>query len=361
MNRDNDALSNHRIDYYTGIALLIVLVLGCYFVLRPFLSAVLLAAILSSSTWPVYRRIERAVGGRSGMASAIMVAIVTGVLIVPLVVVGVSLTDDIRSVIEMARHLLTEGPPSPPDWVLKIPMVGSTLHERWQEMAGSGTRLTEELIKYLAPLREWGLSVAAALGEGILYLTLSVFISFFIYRDSRTLPIRVQGLLARVGGKRGATMLRIADSTIKSVIYGIIGTAIAQGFLAGVGMFIAGVPSALLLGALTCVLALAPFGSSIAWAVAAVWLFQQNEVGSAIFLVVWGLLVVSTIDNFLKPYFISKGSKLPFILVFLGGLGGVLAFGFLGIFIGPTLLAIAYTIFQDIERSQVDGGSPPAA
>ncbi|MGE0373050.1 MAG: AI-2E family transporter [Gammaproteobacteria bacterium] len=360
MSRMNDALSDHRIDYYAGIALLVVLAVGCYFVLRPFLSAVLLAAILSSSTWPLYRRIEQAVGGRAGLASALMVTIITGVLIVPLVVVGASLTDDIRTLIEMARHLLTEGPPSAPDWVLRIPLVGATLHERWQEMAGSGTRLTEELTRYLVPLRESALRGAAALGEGILYLTLSVFISFFIYRDSRTLPVRLQGLLARVGGKRGAGMLRIADVTVKSVIYGIIGTALAQGFLAGVGMFIAGVPGALLLGALTCVLALIPFGSSIAWAVASVWLFQQDETGSAIFLVVWGVLVVSTIDNFLKPYFISKGSKLPFILVFLGGIGGVLAFGFLGIFIGPTLLAIAYTIFKDLERAQGETADTPA-
>ena len=106
-------------------------------------------------------------------------------------------------------------------------------------------------------------------------------------------------------------------------------------------------PGPLLLGALTGVLSLVPFGSSLAWGISAIWLFQQGEIASAIFLVVWGTLVVSTVDNFLKPYFISKGSNLPFILVFLGGLGGVLAFGFLGIFIGPTLLAIAYTVFQE--------------
>jgi len=114
------------------------------------------------------------------------------------------------------------------------------------------------------------------------------------------------------------------------------------------------VPGALLLGALSCLLALIPFGSSLAWGMSAIWLFQQGETGSAIFLVTWGLLVVSTIDNFLKPYFISMGSKLPFILVFFGGIGGVLAFGFLGIFIGPTLLAIFYNILQEWGARKAD-------
>lgn len=347
MARRFDALSDQRIDRYAGIALVILLVVGCFVVLRPFLSAVLLAAILTFTTWPLYARIERGVRGRRGLASLLMVLLVTAVLILPLVLVGASLAEDIRALIEMVRHLLVEGPPTPPEWVARIPMVGATLYERWQEMAGSGAALTEALTRYLVPLREWALRGAAVIGEGILYLTLSVFIAFFMYRDSAALSERVQGLLSRVGGERGAGMLRIAGNTIKSVIYGILGTALAQGFLAGVGLFIAGVPSALLLGALTCVLALIPYGSSLAWGVSAIWLFQQGDTGQAVFLVAWGVLVVSTVDNFLKPYFISKGSNLPFILVFLGGLGGVLAFGVLGIFIGPTLLAIAYSVFLE--------------
>lgn len=119
-------------------------------------------------------------------------------------------------------------------------------------------------------------------------------------------------------------------------------------------------PGALLLGALTSVLALIPYASSLTWGFSALWLFQQGETGQAIFLVAWGLLVGSTVDNFLKPYFISIGSHLPFILVFLGGLGGVLAFGFLGIVIGPTLLAIAYTIFQEWSSRKTPAGDSPA-
>jgi predicted PurR-regulated permease PerM len=360
MARKFDALSDQRIDRYASIALITLLVAGCFVVLRPFLSAVLLAAILSFSTLPLYRRIERAVGDRRSLASLLMVLIVTAVLILPLVLVGASLAEDVRSLNEMAQHLLSEGPPTPPEWIARIPMVGTSVYERWQEMAGSGIAFTAEMTKYLIPLRDWGLRGAAVLGEGILYLTLSVFVSFFMYRDSAALSERLQWLLSRAGGARGAGMLRITGNTIKSVIHGIIGTALAQGFVTGIGLFLAGVPGALLLGALSCVLALIPFGASLAWGISAIWLFQQGETGHAIFLVVWGVLVVSTIDNFLKPYFISKGSNLPFILVFLGGLGGVLAFGFLGIFIGPTLLAIAYSIFQEWSSRKTATGDSPA-
>jgi predicted PurR-regulated permease PerM len=356
MPEKNDLLNDQRVDRYAAIALIALLVVGCYVVLRPFLSAVMLALILSFSTWPLYRRLEQAVGGRKGLASLLMVLIVAAVLILPLVLVGASLADDTQTVIGMVQHLLTEGLPEPPAWVADLPLVGSSLYDHWQGMAGSGTRLSEELAKYLTPLRDWGLHAAAKLGSGIVHLMLSVFIAFFFYRDSAALSGRLQGAVLRVDGQRGADLLRIAGNTIKSVIYGIMGTALAQGFLTGIGLLIAGVPGALLLGALTCVLSLIPFGSSLAWLVAAIWLLQHGEIGHAIFLVAWGLLVVGTVDNFLRPYFISKGSNLPFILVFLGGLGGVLAFGFLGIFIGPTLLAIAFRLFQEWSALK-----PPAA
>jgi predicted PurR-regulated permease PerM len=185
------------------------------------------------------------------------------------------------------------------------------------------------------------------MGEGILYLSLSVFMSFFLYQDGATLSARLEALFTRVGGKQAPELFRIARDTIKSVVYGIIGTALAQGFLAGTGFLIAGVPGVLLLGVLTCILSLIPLGPPLIWAPAAIWLFQKGELGWSIFLALWGMLVVSAVDNVLKPYFISRGSHLPFILVFLGVLGGVMAFGLLGIFLGPTLLAIAYALFRE--------------
>jgi len=341
------ALSQNHVDRIAGIALVAGLMMGCFAILRPFLSAILWAVILSFSTWPVYCWIEQAVRGRKGLAAGLMVGLVAVVLIGPLVFLGASLAEDVTALIEMVRHLLSQGPPHPPAWVAKLPVVGSPLHDRWQAMAGSGAQLTTELMKYLMPLRDWALSSAANLGGGVLSLSLSVFIAFFFYRDGAALSGRLEALFDRVGGKQAPGLLRIAGNTIKSVVYGIIGAALAQGFLAGMGFLIAGVPGALLLGVLTCILSLIPIGPPLIWAPAAIWLFQTGETGWAVFLALWGGLAVSGVDNVIKPYFISQGSRLPFILVFLGVLGGVMAFGILGIFLGPTLLAIAYALFQE--------------
>jgi predicted PurR-regulated permease PerM len=275
-----------------------------------------------------------------------MVLIVAAVLIVPLALLGTSLAEDVTALVEMARQLLSEGPPTPPAWVAKLPVVGSRLHDHWQEMAGSGARLTEALLKYLMPLRDWALRSAANFGESLLYLSLSVFIAFFLYRDGAALSTRLAPLFTRVGGQRAPALLHVAGDTIKGVVYGVIGTALIQGILVGIGLWIAGIPR-VLLGVLACVLSLIPVGPALIWLPAAIWLFGKGSTGWAVFLVLWGLLVVGLVDNFLKPYFIGKGSHLPFILVFLGTLGGVMAFGFLGIFLGPTLLAIAYASFQE--------------
>lgn len=340
-------LIENRIDRYAVVALMTILMVGCFFVLRPFLSAILWAVILSFSTWPVYRRIEQAVAGRRGLAASIMVLLVAAVLVLPLVLLGTSLAEDVTALIEMARQLLVKGPPDPPAWVAKLPLAGSNLHGRWQAMAGSGAKLTEALSNYLIPLRDWALSAAQNMGAGILYLSLSVFMSFFFYRDGAALSERLEALFTRVGGSQAPGLLLIAGDTIKSVVYGVIGAALAQGFLAGTGLLIAGVPGFLLLGVLTCIFSLLPIGPPLIWAPAAVWLFQKGETGWAIFLALWGFFLISGVDDILKPYFISKGSHLPFILVFLGVLGGVMAFGILGIFLGPTLLAVAYALFQE--------------
>lgn len=339
-------LTEIRIDRVALIALATLLLVGCYLVLRPFLSAILWGVILVFSTWPVYRRIENVVPGGPGLTAGLMVLLVASVLITPLVLLGTSFTDDVIGVLESARQLLSEGLTAPPAWVKRLPLVGAIVNDRWQAMTGSGAKFTAALMQYLVPFKGWALRGAANMGGGFLYISLSFFMAFFLYRDGSALSARLEALFARIGGRQAPGLYHLAGTTINSVVYGIIGTALTQGLLAGVGFWLAGVPGALLLGVLTCILSLAPFGPPLLWAPAAVWLFLSGATGAAVFLGFWGLLVVSAVDNFLKPYFISQGSHLPFILVFLGILGGVMAFGILGIFLGPTCLAIAYALFQ---------------
>jgi predicted PurR-regulated permease PerM len=151
----------------------------------------------------------------------------------------------------------------------------------------------------------------------------------------------------RLAGERGQHLIKVAGGTVRGVIYGILGTAIAQALVAGLGFWIAGVPGAVLLSVLTFFFAVIPFGPPLIWMPAACWLFTQDKPGLGIFMALWGLLGISSVDNFLRPYLISQGSKMPFVLIFCGVIGGALAFGLVGVFMGPTMLAVAFRLIEE--------------
>ena len=155
-----------------------------------------------------------------------------------------------------------------------------------------------------------------------------------------------------MAGERGTRLLNVAENTINGVVYGMLGTALAQGALAALGLWIAGVPGALFLGLLTSLLSFVPMGPPMVWFPAAAWLISTGEIEWGIFMGLWGFFLVSTVDNVIRPYFISLGSALPLLLVFLGVLGGIVAFGLLGVFIGPTLLAVGYTMMREWSHSE---------
>ena len=335
-----------RFELIVGLALLALLAAGCLVVLLPFMSSILWALILCFSTWPLYTRLLGWLAGRSTLAATLMTLAVALVLVVPLIFLGASLADHVGGVIQVARLLLDEGLPEPPVWLLDVPLVGGDLHDYWADLASSETGFRIAAEPYLLQARNWALTSGASIGQGAVELTLSVLICFFFYRDGRNVAAQMHSGIRRVAGDRAQHLLDVAGSTIKGVVYGVMGTAFAQGLLAGIGLWMAGVPGALLLGFATFVLSLVPMGPPLIWAPAALWLFYTGETGWAIFMALWGFFVVSSIDNIIKPWLISRENRLPILLVFLGVIGGLIAFGFIGIFLGPTLLAVGFTLFQ---------------
>ncbi len=335
-----------RVEQIAGIVALVLWIIGCFLVLRPFLSAVMWAAILCFSTWPLYSRIERMVRGRRSLAATIMTLLVALVLVLPFVVVGISLTDNAKRLYDETRRMLAEGLPDPPHWLSRIPVVGNTIEERWERMAHNREEVVKELKSIAATTEDWVVQKSKALGVGVIQLSLSVFIAFFFYRDGVAVVTKLQEAAKKVIGDRTQNVLELVGGTVKGVVYGILGTALAQGILAGLGFWIAGVPGPHLLGLLTFFMSLVPMGPPLVWIPATIWLFAGGSIGWGIFMAIWGLLVISSVDNFLKPYLISRGSSMPFALVFLGVLGGVIAFGFIGIFLGPTLLAVGYSLLH---------------
>ena len=249
--------------------------------------------------------------------------------------------------LEQGKRLMDEGPPDPPAWVSQIPLIGERAQAYWASIAHDSASLVADLRQYLEPLRTFALASGAGIAQGVLQLTLSILIAFFLYRDGEAISERLTASVGRIAGDRGRHLIGIATATMRGVVYGILGTAIAQGVLAAIGFWFAGVPAAPLLGLLTFFLSPVPVGPPLVWAPAAFWLFSNGQTGWAIFMLIWGVAVVSSVDNVIKPLIISRGSNLPFVLVLLGVLGGVIAFGFIGVFLGPTLLAIGFALIQD--------------
>ncbi len=357
---------SRRIEYVLGIGGLMLLAIGCALVLWPFLSAILWAAVISFSTWPIYRRCERAVGGYRAAAAAAMSMLVLIAVVAPLAFLVTALADDITKLIEAVTRILEQGPSAPPDWVKGLPFVGESLAAYWDNFTHDAPAFTIELKKLTGPVADIALAGGAAFGTGLLELALSIFITFFLFLHGRRLISFMRQIGERVAGPRAKRLITVIGMTVKGVVYGLIGTALAQGLLAGIGFWIAGVPQSLLLGCLTFALSFVPGAPPFVWGPVALWLLIQGSVGWGIFIAIWGLLLVSGIDNFLRPYLLNQNTNLPVLLGLFGLIGGVLAFGLVGLFLGPTLLAVAYNLFLEwvaaelVKRTQLTSASDSA-
>lgn len=336
-----------RIEQTLTLALLAVLIGGCFLVLRPFLTAVLWALVLAATTWPLHARIQDWLGGRAWAAAAVMTLLIAAVVLMPFVIVGMTLADNFDRMAEFAKRFVDEGPPDPPAWVAGLPFVGDRLQAYWADLAHDTPRLMTELRKLVDPAKDALVSGGASVAQGLLQLTLSVLIVYFFFRDGEAATRRLRAAVDRIAPDRGPRLLDVAAGTTRGVVYGILGTALAQGVLNALGLWVVGIGAAPLLGLVTFFLSPVPIGPPLIWIPAGAWLLSQGHTGSGIFILLWGALVVSSIDNFLKPLIISRGSNLPFILVMLGILGGVVAFGFIGVFLGPVLLALGLALLKE--------------
>jgi len=345
-----------RIDQTLTLVVLALLIVGCFLVLRPFMTALLCAAILCTTAWPLYQRLVVRLKGHASLAALVMVLLIAVVLIAPFIVVGATIADNADRVAVWWGQLLATGPPDPPEWVAQLPFVGSAIADYWASMAHDTAQLVDEIRKYVEPARKIALASGATFAAAVLQLTLSIFIAFFFFRDGETVVERLRGATARIAGERGFHLVGVAATTVRGVVLGILGTAIVQGVLAGLGLWIAGIKAAPLLGLLTFFLSPVPIGPPLVWVPAGLWLINAGETGWGLFVLAWGALVVSTVDNVIKPLIISRGSDLPFVLVLLGVLGGAVAFGFIGVFLGPVLLAVGYALLQAWAKT-----APPVA
>lgn len=338
---------------HARIALVALIVVGTAWVLAPFLAALLFAAILCLTTWPLFDRLETRLKGRTTLAALLMTLVLAATVLVPMSYLAATIADAVANLLTVLRPWFESADHAPPDWLKTLPLLGEPLDAYWRKLASNQTELANLGKQLFEPTRSFLTASAKLIGQGLLELTLVVLIAFFFYRDGHLLAGQVTHLAARIGGELGHRMLDLARSTIMGVMIGIVGTAAAQALVALIGFLIAGVPAALLLAAATFFLSMVPVGPPLIWGGAAWWLYSQGETGWAIFMVVWGVAVISSVDNFLKPLLISRHASLPILIVALGVFGGVLAFGFVGIFLGPVVLALALTLLETWSKPPV--------
>lgn len=394
-----------KLEPLLGGAALLLLLLGCFFVLQPFLTALIWAVILAYSLHPLQRIFTKWFRGSRTLAACFVTLTLTVVLAGPIVLLGFSVVQDGKDLANATRQWFMKVPQQAPPWVGRLPMVGDELKASWAGLSEDRNRLMDQLekeVKIIPPRpkivvengddlilqdapplpadpastesnvtqaspqvvvllgqllsRVWGwmLSGTLAVGQGVTQVLVSAFLAFFLLRDAPVLAGRLSIAADRLAGSRGKHLLKVAGDTVRGVIYGIFGTAIVQGLFAGLGFWIAGVPGAVLLSLITFIFAVIPFGPPLVWIPASIWLFAQSGTGWGIFMALWGIFVISGVDNFLRPYLISHGSKMPFILIFCGVIGGILAFGLVGVFLGPTMLAVGFRLVEEWSSSPLD-------
>ncbi|MGZ8249216.1 AI-2E family transporter [Methylomagnum sp.] len=330
------------------LVLLLVGILGyaCLVVASPFVVPFIWAVILALSTWPYYLKVAGWLGGRRGPAAVALTLVILLVFVVPVMLAFNAAAERLPSLESLsgrAAELRTSGPP---EWVGALPLVGGRLDAEWRAGRLNALLDPQKIRPAIAPVAGWLLQQGANLAMTGLHIILATVMAGLLYAHGEKAATVAERFAQRLGGAETLNALHIAARTVQGVSVGVIGTAIIQAILSGIGFAVAGVPGAPLLGLVSFMTAMMQVGTGLVWIPVALWLHYQGSDGWATFTVAWGIFV-NVIDNFIKPYLIGRSGRLPFLLILVGVIGGLLAWGFIGIFLGTTLLAVAYTIFFD--------------
>jgi predicted PurR-regulated permease PerM len=324
--------------------------IGCVLVLYPFLSALLWAGILVYTTWPVFEWLRVHLHLRRMWAAVLMVTLTAVVLVLPIGLAAPGSADDVTHLRHAVMDGLRAGLPDSPLWVFDIPLVGNIIGDLWNRWAADISVMLEALRPYFGIVLEGGLSLLLGIANGVLMFLLALFVAFFFYVYGEPIAARMRLLLHRIAGIQADRLIMVTGATVRGVVYGILGTAVVQGILTAIGLWISGVPRPVLLGSLAGLLAVLPIGAPLVWIPASIWLLGSGHLGWGVFLAIYGAGAISGSDSLIRPWFIARGAQLPFLLTVLGVLGGALAFGLLGIFLGPVLLGIGYTLVNEWAR-----------
>lgn len=315
-------------------------------ILSPFLPALLWATMVVVATWPLLLKIQQRCGSRRGPAVVAMTLLVLLVLVAPLSLAIATVVDNADRIVDWGKDLADLSVSAPPDWLGELPWIGEAAKNAWSHIVDTGhAELAGKIAPYAGNLTKWFVREIGNFGLVFVQFLLTVALAAVLFMAGERHAAYVRRFGRRLAGERGDATVVLAGQAIRAVALGVGITALVQSLLGGIGLAIAGLPAVALLTALMFMFCIAQLGPGLVLIPAVIWLYWSDNTAWAIFLLIWSLVVMS-LDNFLRPFLIRQGADLPMLLILAGVIGGMLSFGLVGIFIGPVVLAVAYTLLQ---------------
>ncbi len=336
-----------------GILLGGLLVLS-YAVLHPFIVPVAWAGIIAYATWPLYRRLRARMRRYPTLAALLMTLMLTAALVLPALWLASLLRTELGTAISTVTGAIRAGTLALPDFIRNLPWAGDALQRLLEQLTGDPENFGTQMNTWVRQGLDQAVALIGDVGRNAAKLGFALITVFFFYRDGDKVLRQVQKVLRRFLGERVDGYLVAVGSMTKAVVWGLVATALAQGVVAGLGYWWAGVAAPILLSAVTALIAMIPFGTPFAWGSIGIWLLISGDTVGGIGLLLWGALVVSWVDNLVRPLVISNATRIPFVLVMFGVLGGLAAFGLVGLFLGPVVLAVLMAVWREwMEESEL--------
>jgi predicted PurR-regulated permease PerM len=322
------------------------LITASFWIMKPFLTSLIWATIIVVATWPLLLKLQAWLRHKRFLAVTVMTVILLMVLIIPFSIAVFTIIDSADKIAGWIKSLSTFPIPTMPEWVGQIPLVGKNIAGRWQQFAALPPEdLSARLSPYASEALKWFVAKAGSIGMMILQFLLTVIISAILYAKGEPAAEGIRSFARRLAGQKGDETTVLAAKAIRGVALGVVVTAIAQSVLAGIGLAVTGVPAVALLTAVMFMLCIAQIGPALVLIPSVIWLFYNGQTLWGAVLIAWSIPVL-TIDNIIRPVLIKKGADLPLLLIFAGVIGGLIAFGVRGLFIGPVVLAVSHVLLK---------------
>jgi predicted PurR-regulated permease PerM len=337
------------------ILIIAILIVGSVWTLLAFLAALLWASTLVISTWPLLLKVERLAGGSRAIATTAMTCLMGAIFVIPFALAASVLLDAAIEGLDLVKTVTSKGVPPAPAWLNGLPLIGTRLTARWQELSAGGADAAMEALRpYVRSTAGWAMSITGGFAMIVVHFVLTLIIVAILYMNGESAARGILLFVWRIGRERAESSIRLAAQAVRGVALGVVVTAFIQSVIAGIGLALASVPRAGLLVAIVFVLCVAQLGPLLVLVPAIIWLFVSHHETSGTVLILF-TIVAAVSDNFLKPILIRRGVDLPLLLIIPGVIGGMVSFGVMGLFIGPVVLAVTYTLLVQWVRNDPAG------